>query len=182
VDGAPNARRSERASSFYLLHGLLVHNRRILATGAGPAVGYGAGGHMLMAPVQAVPLKLGLPNGPASIVTWNALTVPGRVVMGDQVVVLTRARATFAIPATSTAVVLTGAVSVGGHVSIMGESMPGQAKRIGGIADTIGRQIQELTGKETRSLVLGHLQRGPWDAIVQVDGSSANLGWDYARA
>ena len=60
----------------------------------------------------------------------------------------------------SIVVVAEGAISVGGHVSIMGESMPGQAKRIGGIADTIGRQIQELTGKETRSLVLGHLQRG----------------------
>jgi 6-phosphofructokinase 1 len=53
-----------------------------------------------------------------------------------------------------------GAKPVGGEVSIMGESMPGQAKRVGGIADTIARQIQELTGKETRSLVLGHLQRG----------------------
>jgi hypothetical protein len=100
-----------------LLHGLLVHNRRILATGAGPAVGYGPNGHMVMAPVQAVPLKLGLPNGPASIVTWNALSVPGRVTIGDQVDVLTRAGATFSIPATSTALVLTGAVSVGGTPS-----------------------------------------------------------------
>jgi 6-phosphofructokinase 1 len=31
---------------------------------------------------------------------------------------------------------------------------------VGGIADTIAREIQTLTGKETRSLVLGHLQRG----------------------
>jgi 6-phosphofructokinase 1 len=60
----------------------------------------------------------------------------------------------------SIVVVAEGAKPVGGEVSIMGESMPGQAKRVGGIADTIARQIQDLTGKETRSLVLGHLQRG----------------------
>ena len=42
----------------------------------------------------------------------------------------------------------------------IGESMPGQARRIGGVADAIAREIQQLTGKETRSLVLGHLQRG----------------------
>ncbi len=32
--------------------------------------------------------------------------------------------------------------------------------RLGGIADTLAAQIQERTGRETRSLVLGHLQRG----------------------
>jgi 6-phosphofructokinase 1 len=42
----------------------------------------------------------------------------------------------------------------------MGESMPGEARRIGGVADQIGREIQHITGKEVRSLVLGHLQRG----------------------
>ena len=38
--------------------------------------------------------------------------------------------------------------------------MPGQARRVGGEAEGLARQIQEATGKETRSLVLGHLQRG----------------------
>ncbi len=42
----------------------------------------------------------------------------------------------------------------------LGPSMPGQAKRVGGVADSIAREIQQITGKETRSLVLGHLQRG----------------------
>ena len=42
----------------------------------------------------------------------------------------------------------------------MGESLPGQAKRVGGVCDSIARQIQDRTGKESRSLVLGHLQRG----------------------
>ena len=35
-----------------------------------------------------------------------------------------------------------------------------QAQRVGGIAEPIARAIQEQTGKECRSLVLGHLQRG----------------------
>ena len=42
----------------------------------------------------------------------------------------------------------------------MGESLPGEATRLGGIAERLARQIQEKTGKECRSLVLGHLQRG----------------------
>ena len=53
-----------------------------------------------------------------------------------------------------------GAFAKGGEVGTMGESLPGQAKRVGGICDSIARQIQERTGKESRSLVLGHLQRG----------------------
>ena len=53
-----------------------------------------------------------------------------------------------------------GAIAKGGTESILGESMPGQAKRVGGIAEGLARQIQERTGKETRSLILGHLQRG----------------------
>jgi 6-phosphofructokinase 1 len=42
----------------------------------------------------------------------------------------------------------------------MGESLPGEARRVGGVAESISREIHEITGKETRSLVLGHLQRG----------------------
>jgi 6-phosphofructokinase 1 len=33
-------------------------------------------------------------------------------------------------------------------------------KRLGGIAELLAREIEERTGKEARSLVLGHLQRG----------------------
>ena len=60
----------------------------------------------------------------------------------------------------SIVVVAEGAFPRGGEVSTIGESMPGQAKRLGGVADTIAREIQHRTKKETRSLVLGHLQRG----------------------
>ena len=60
----------------------------------------------------------------------------------------------------SIVVVAEGAFPHGGHASTIGESLPGQAKRVGGVADVIAREIQQITGKETRSLVLGHLQRG----------------------
>jgi ATP-dependent phosphofructokinase / diphosphate-dependent phosphofructokinase len=60
----------------------------------------------------------------------------------------------------SIVVVAEGAFPRGGHSHTLGESLPGQARRIGGVAEAIAREIQQLTGKETRSLVLGHLQRG----------------------
>jgi len=60
----------------------------------------------------------------------------------------------------SIVVVAEGAFPVGGRESIMGKSLPGQDRRIGGIAGRLAYKIQQYTGKETRSLVLGHLQRG----------------------
>jgi 6-phosphofructokinase 1 len=60
----------------------------------------------------------------------------------------------------SIVVVAEGAFPIGGDVSVLGTSLPGQALRVGGIADRLAREIQAATGKECRSLVLGHLQRG----------------------
>jgi 6-phosphofructokinase 1 len=60
----------------------------------------------------------------------------------------------------SIVVVAEGAFPIGGEFSVLGESLPGQATRVGGIADRLAREIQARTGKECRSLVLGHLQRG----------------------
>ncbi|MCU0619561.1 MAG: 6-phosphofructokinase [Gemmatimonadaceae bacterium] len=60
----------------------------------------------------------------------------------------------------SIVVVAEGAMPIGGTTSILGPSMPGQAARLGGLAGPLARLIQEKTGKEARSLVLGHLQRG----------------------
>jgi phosphofructokinase-like protein len=57
-------------------------------------------------------------------------------------------------------VVAEGAFPEGGAASILGASLPGQAPRVGGVAGQLAREIQERTGKETRSIVLGHLQRG----------------------
>src|SRR5689334_1881007 len=60
----------------------------------------------------------------------------------------------------SIVVVAEGAFPKGGKTSTLGPSLPGQARRIGGVCEGIAQQIAEITGKETRSLVLGHLQRG----------------------
>ena len=57
-------------------------------------------------------------------------------------------------------VVAEGATDERGETSLIGESMPGQAPRIGGIAHQVAKSIQQRTGKECRALVLGHLQRG----------------------
>jgi ATP-dependent phosphofructokinase / diphosphate-dependent phosphofructokinase len=57
-------------------------------------------------------------------------------------------------------VVAEGAHPVGGGESIIGESLPGQDRRVGGVAARIAYEMQARTGKEARSLVLGHLQRG----------------------
>ena len=53
-----------------------------------------------------------------------------------------------------------GAAPAGGTESLVEGARPGAAKRYGGIAEQLGREIAERTGRETRTLVLGHLQRG----------------------
>ena len=53
-----------------------------------------------------------------------------------------------------------GAFPAGGSHSVLGTSLPGQAERVGGVAEKLAHEIQEQLGKECRSLVLGHLQRG----------------------
>jgi 6-phosphofructokinase 1 len=53
-----------------------------------------------------------------------------------------------------------GAAPIGGEASYVEAAAPGRAARYGGIAERLAREIQERTGRETRSLVLGHLQRG----------------------
>jgi len=53
-----------------------------------------------------------------------------------------------------------GAKPAGGEPSFVEGAKPGQEARYGGVAEKIASQIGEMTGVETRSLVLGHLQRG----------------------
>jgi phosphofructokinase-like protein len=53
-----------------------------------------------------------------------------------------------------------GAVPLGGGFTIQQEGAPGREMRLGGIAEKVAAEIQARTGKEARSLVLGHLQRG----------------------
>jgi phosphofructokinase-like protein len=60
----------------------------------------------------------------------------------------------------SIVVVAEGAVPVGGSVVLLERRQDGSPDRLGGIGSQVARGIHERTGKETRSLVLGHLQRG----------------------
>lgn len=60
----------------------------------------------------------------------------------------------------SICVVAEGACARGEEPRTRGKSLPGEAPRLGGVAEEIAEQIQLRTGKECRSLVLGHLQRG----------------------
>ena len=56
----------------------------------------------------------------------------------------------------SIVVVAEGAVPKGGTESYLDP----EHRRLGGIAEKVAGAIEQLTGKETRALVLGHLQRG----------------------
>lgn len=59
----------------------------------------------------------------------------------------------------SIVVVAEGAVPVDGTTSIIGKSV-GQAERLGGVGQKVADDLSELTGKESRVVVLGHLIRG----------------------
>src|SRR5690606_4860722 len=56
-------------------------------------------------------------------------------------------------------VVAEGARPAGGEISVIGKAI-GQAERLGGAGARVAAQLEELTGQETRLVVLGHLQRG----------------------
>ena len=53
-----------------------------------------------------------------------------------------------------------GAKPKGGEASYLERTSLTSAPRLGGAAKRVAGQLQELTGHESRSLVLGHLQRG----------------------
>src|SRR5512136_588396 len=59
----------------------------------------------------------------------------------------------------SIVVVAEGAKPKGGSTSIIGRES-GRAERLGGVGEKVAAELQELTGKETRLVVLGHLLRG----------------------
>jgi len=56
-------------------------------------------------------------------------------------------------------VVAEGAKPKGGDVTVKSREA-GRVERLGGVGETVATQLQELTGKESRSIVLGHLLRG----------------------
>lgn len=59
----------------------------------------------------------------------------------------------------SIVVVAEGAKPIGGEVSVVSKEL-GRADRLGGLGDKVAQELQALTGKEARSVVLGHLLRG----------------------
>ena len=59
----------------------------------------------------------------------------------------------------SIVVVAEGARRVGGSVSVLGKAV-GQAERLGGVGEKVATELELLTGKEARTVVLGHLLRG----------------------
>jgi ATP-dependent phosphofructokinase / diphosphate-dependent phosphofructokinase len=60
----------------------------------------------------------------------------------------------------SIVVVAEGAIAEGGKVALVEEARQGRAERLGGVGAKVADALGTLTGKETRSVVLGHLQRG----------------------
>jgi len=53
-----------------------------------------------------------------------------------------------------------GAKPIGGRRTVLREARAGYVERLGGVAGVVSAELERLTGKECRSVVLGHLQRG----------------------
>ena len=60
----------------------------------------------------------------------------------------------------SIVVVAEGAQPKGGGVSLVEEASLGHVERLGGVGMSVAAELERLTNKETRYVVLGHLQRG----------------------
>jgi 6-phosphofructokinase 1 len=60
----------------------------------------------------------------------------------------------------SIVVVAEGAVPRGGAMSVISKAREGHQERLGGAGLFVANELEARTGKETRSVVLGHLQRG----------------------
>lgn len=52
-----------------------------------------------------------------------------------------------------------GAKPVGGELTVAGKAV-GQAERLGGVGAKVAAELEALTGRESRAVVLGHLLRG----------------------
>src|SRR2546430_2373080 len=77
----------------------------------------------------------------------------------------------------SIVVVAEGAFPAGGVPTYTEAKRAGREQRLGGICERVASAITELTGKETRVVVLGHLQRGgPPTTFDRVLGSRSEAG------
>jgi ATP-dependent phosphofructokinase / diphosphate-dependent phosphofructokinase len=77
----------------------------------------------------------------------------------DKIVTRLRERESFGAKF-SIVVVAEGAQPIGGTRTLIEHASSGHVERLGGVGAVVATQLQELTGKETRYVVLGHLQRG----------------------
>jgi phosphofructokinase-like protein len=77
----------------------------------------------------------------------------------EKIVVRLRERESFGARF-SIVVVAEGASPVGGKMTLVEEARAGHLERLGGVGAVVAQQLQKVTGKETRYVVLGHLQRG----------------------
>jgi 6-phosphofructokinase 1 len=79
----------------------------------------------------------------------------------------------------SIVVVAEGAKPKDGAVALLERAGIGQVERLGGVAAQVAQAIAERTGKETRTLVLGHLQRGgsptTFDRLLALRFGSASV-------
>ena len=57
-------------------------------------------------------------------------------------------------------VVAEGAKPRGGAATIKQDAAVGGVERLGGVCEMVAEYVEKETGKETRTLTLGHLQRG----------------------
>jgi 6-phosphofructokinase len=57
-------------------------------------------------------------------------------------------------------VVAEGAKPLGGQSTLRAGTLGSDTERLGGVGETAANQLQELTGRESRSVILGHLLRG----------------------
>ena len=76
----------------------------------------------------------------------------------------------------SIVVVAEGAKPVDGDVTVKAREM-GRVERLGGIGEAVAKQLQQLTGKETRAVTLGHLLRGGSPTALD-----RNLGVSFGAA
>jgi ATP-dependent phosphofructokinase / diphosphate-dependent phosphofructokinase len=77
----------------------------------------------------------------------------------DKIVARIRERESFGARF-SIVVVAEGATPIGGQKTLLSEAQGGHVERLGGVGAIVAQQLQHTMKKETRCVVLGHLQRG----------------------
>ncbi len=159
------------------LHGLLVHGRRIYATGFAdgynPEVGYLPAGQMVMGAARAVPVRIPLPNRTVTVAAWNTFSIPGHAMAGDQVVVLARAGARFTIPSGWTALELAGSITAYGRTTTVGAQFRNLLKLAVPYQDTADRTTGSSGGLEwVNAYHINQLHGTPTTATMPISGGT----------